>query len=253
MRDLENIFQVSVASFLRPMEQLTSHPHKIYVDPLWNAEPPIIPRDRLEEFIEDAFHNYMQLYEHHKRLVDKFHDIQRGQHPNIKSITSVMFSAALDWREAYLEYIPNYPIAAYRIDEEMRNNPAFKTFVKVCQCCFSYCLNKIPKVSKQCTRHMDAHRLDMKSFISRPIPRFLRYELLLRAIMDESPPDHEDRDEIPKVLDYIKALGKETEPGMQSAKNKVEVWRYNAHLVFKQGETVVGGMYFCSNRLNVMT
>jgi hypothetical protein len=44
-----------------------------------------------------------------------------------------MFDAALNWREAYMEYIPNYPIAAYRIDEEMGNNLAFKTFVEVCR------------------------------------------------------------------------------------------------------------------------
>ena len=105
---------------------------KIYIDSLRNAEPPIIPRDRLEEFIEEVFHNYLELYEHHKRLVDKFHEIQRDQHPTIKSITAAMFDAALNWREAYMEYIPNYPIAAYRIDEEMGNNLAFKTFVEVC-------------------------------------------------------------------------------------------------------------------------
>ena len=103
---------------------------------------------------------------------------------------------------------------------------------------------------KQCIRHGDAHRLDMKSFINRPIPRLLRYELLLKGIMDESPPGHEDHDEIPNVVEVIKALGKETEPGVQSAKTKVEVWRYNAHLVFKQGETVVCGLvgYFRFDR-----
>jgi hypothetical protein len=30
-----------------------------------------------------------------------------------------------------MDYIPNYPIAAYRIDEEMATNPAFKAFVNV--------------------------------------------------------------------------------------------------------------------------
>ncbi len=43
-----------------------------------------------------------------------------------------MLDAALNFRDAYMEYIPNYPIAAYRIDEEMNNNPAFKAFVEVC-------------------------------------------------------------------------------------------------------------------------
>jgi len=79
----------------------------------------------------------------------------------------------------------------------------------------------------------------MKSFINRPIPRLLRYELLLKGILDETPAGHEDREAIPHVLDVIKALGKETEPGVVSSKQKVELWRYNSNLVFKTGDTVV--------------
>ncbi|KDR80795.1 hypothetical protein GALMADRAFT_60733 [Galerina marginata CBS 339.88] len=192
----------------------------IYINPLRKAEPPIIPRDRLDQFIEDVFHNYLELYEHHKKLVDNFHEIQRDQHPHIRTITAAMFDAALNFRDAYMEYIPNYPIAAYRIDDEMANNLPFKTFVD------------------QCVRHSDAHRLDMKNFINRPIPRLLRYELLLKGIMEETPPGHEDLESIPQVIDVIKALGKETEPGVFSAKQKVEVWRYNANLVFRPGESI---------------
>lgn len=104
---------------------------QIYILPLRKAEPPIIPRDRLDQFIEDVFHNYGQLYEYHKKLVDELHEIQREQHPRINSITAAIFDAALNFRDAYMEYIPNYPIAAYRIDDEMANNLAFKTFVDV--------------------------------------------------------------------------------------------------------------------------
>lgn len=92
---------------------------------------------------------------------------------------------------------------------------------------------------QQCTRHPDAHRLDMKNFINRPIPRLLRYELLLKDIMKNSAEGHEDHADIPNVIDAIKSLGKETEPGVQDAKTKVELWRYNANLVFKHGETFV--------------
>ena len=79
----------------------------------------------------------------------------------------------------------------------------------------------------------------MKNFINRPIPRLLRYELLLKGILEETPEGHEDRETIPQVLEVIKALGKETEPGVVSAKQKVEVWRYNSNLVFKPGEAIV--------------
>jgi hypothetical protein len=81
--------------------------------------------------------------------------------------------------------------------------------------------------------------LDLKAFINRPIPRLLRYELLLKGIMEASPPNHEDHDNIPQVLEVIKDLGKRTEPGVQSAKDKVELWGYHANLVFKPSEMVV--------------
>ena len=103
----------------------------MYVRPLRNAEPPIIPLERLEQFLIDVFHNFSELHAHHRRLVDRLHQIQRDEHPRIRSITSAIMDAALHFREAYMEYIPNYPIAAYRIDEETANNPAFKAFVTV--------------------------------------------------------------------------------------------------------------------------
>ena len=103
----------------------------MYVRVLRNAEPPIIPRARLAQFLDDVFHNHHELYGHHRTLVDKLHHIQREEHPRIRTITAVVFDVALNFREAYMEYIPNYPIAAYRIDEEMATNPAFKSFVNV--------------------------------------------------------------------------------------------------------------------------
>ena len=103
----------------------------MYIEPLRTADPPIIPFDKLEQFIGEVFHNFKELHDHHLRMLEKFHDIQRDQHPTIRSITAAIFDAALNFREPYIEYIPNYPIAAYRIDEEMANNPAFKTFVDV--------------------------------------------------------------------------------------------------------------------------
>ncbi|KAK7686309.1 hypothetical protein QCA50_010533 [Cerrena zonata] len=192
----------------------------MYVAPLREMDPPIISRDRLPQFITDVFHNFAELHAHHRKMLNTFHEIQREEHPVIKSVTAAVYDAVLNFREAYMEYIPNYPIAAYRIDEEMANNLSFKEFVD------------------KCTRHPDAHRLDMKNFINRPIPRLLRYELLLKSILDETPEGHEDRDAIPLVLEAIKALGKDTEPGVVSAKQKVEVWRYNSNLVFKSGEVI---------------
>ena len=103
----------------------------MYVAPLREMDPPIIPRDRLEQFIQEVFHNYAELHAHHRRMLNKLHEIQRDEHPIIRSITAAIYDAVLNFREAYMEYIPNYPIAAYRIYDEMANNPQFKAFVDV--------------------------------------------------------------------------------------------------------------------------
>ena len=61
----------------------------------------------------------------------------------------------------------------------------------------------------------------------------------MKFILEGTPAGHDDLDTIPAVLDVIKRLGKKTEPGVVSAKQKVELWRYNTNLVFKVGENVV--------------
>ena len=103
----------------------------MYIEPLRAADPPIIKPERLDQFIIDVFHNYAELLEHHKKFLQALHTVQRQQHPEIRSITAQLFDAVLNFREAYIEYIPNYPVAEYRIDDEMANNPAFKAFVEV--------------------------------------------------------------------------------------------------------------------------
>jgi RHO1 GDP-GTP exchange protein 1/2 len=108
----------------------------MYVRPLRSMDPSIIPRERLESFIQDVYHNFGELHAHHRKLLDRLHEIQRDEHPVIRTITAPLFDAALNFRDAYMEYIPNYPIAAYRIDDEMATNEKFKLF---CEVGTSYC------------------------------------------------------------------------------------------------------------------
>lgn len=79
----------------------------------------------------------------------------------------------------------------------------------------------------------------MRHFVHRPIPRLLRYEQLLHEILQASPPGHEDRQAIPNVVEILKSIRKDTEPGIMSAEQKVDLWRYNSSIVFKPGEYYV--------------
>ena len=103
----------------------------MYVQPLRSTELPIIPRERLSTFIADVFHNFDAIRLQHHKLLDCLHAIQREEYPVIHSVTAAIFNAALNWHDEYMEYITNYPIAEYRIVDEMGNNPAFEVFVEV--------------------------------------------------------------------------------------------------------------------------
>ena len=83
----------------------------------------------------------------------------------------------------------------------------------------------------------------MKSLISRPIHRLLRCESLLTTILRDTSAVDEDLGTIPIILGVLKGIGKEMEPGVASAKRKVEMWGYNAYynanLVLEAGERIV--------------
>ena len=90
----------------------------------------------------------------------------------------------------------------------------------------------------------------MKDFLNCPIPRLLEYERILNQIYDSTRRDHPDRDDIPEVIDIIRALGRETEPGVNSSKQKVQIWQYHSCLVFKPGEVVVRGHLYHESFFN---
>ena len=209
----------------------------MYVQPLQSVDPPIIPHERPSSFLHDTYHNYMELLILHRNLLERLHEVQRDEHPTIHGVTAPLLDTALNWRDAYMEYVPNYPISHYRIDDEMNTNPLFKTFAEV-----KYLSSYVPLVLivfQSTQRNPDSRRLDMKSFVHRPVARLARYELLLSSIMKETPSNHEDKDAIPQVLEVLKVLLKETETGVQSSKERVEIWQYNQNLVFKPGEAIV--------------
>jgi len=57
--------------------------------------------------------------------------------------------------------------------------------------------------------------------------------------MQASPPGHEDRQTIPNVIEILKSTGKDAAPGVTSAEQKVDIWKYNSSIVFKPGEYYV--------------
>ncbi|KAH8084690.1 Dbl homology domain-containing protein, partial [Filobasidium floriforme] len=183
----------------------------VYIDGLRSADEPIVDRLRLEIFLDDVFHNYRSLLEIHTDLLEKLHARQEEQHPRVGSVSDLIYDAALRWQDAIIEYGSHYPKAKYAWEQERRTNPKFATFLD------------------QCRNASGTNRQDIGHFAYRPVPRLLRYTLLLKDILkhltrtDQS--DNLDIFTIPEVVELIDSQGKLIEKGVEESSAKVSLWQ----------------------------
>jgi hypothetical protein len=69
-----------------------------------------------------------------------------------------------------------------------------------------------------------AYRRDLYDFINRPIPRLLRYDLLLKEIHKMSSREGLDTDEVQQVLDELQRSAAIVDKAVEDAQWKVELW-----------------------------
>jgi hypothetical protein len=210
---------------------------QLFVNGIRTAERGIvIERTRQEVFLDDVFHNYRSLLEVHSQLLDNLHARQLEQHPRFGMISDLLFDAALNWQEAYMEYVTHYPIAKAKVHEEEARNPKFAAFLKVCPQ-KSYPAEgerRLTKLLQECLKDPSSNRQDIYHFINRPIPRLLRYNLLLadilKSLKETGQEHHPDIETIPQVIELISDLGKATQKGVAVNESKVELWTYQHSL-----------------------
>lgn len=98
------------------------------------ADPPIIPYTEIDSFMDDVFHNILDIRDVNRRLLEVMEVRQREQYPLIQRIGDVFLTAATDFRDVYAEYVGNLPVAEKRLKEEMDQNADFRRFLEVSIC-----------------------------------------------------------------------------------------------------------------------
>jgi hypothetical protein len=68
----------------------------VFLKPLRTAIPPVIPLERLEDFIDDVFGNILDLRECNRRLLEVMYVRQREQAPVIQRIGGCFFLLRLE-------------------------------------------------------------------------------------------------------------------------------------------------------------
>lgn len=128
-----------------------------------------------------------------------------------------------DFRSSYEVYIKNYPLAESYHRKELKRNPAYQSFLQS--------VSADPRIRKR----------DLITFLSRPVTRLPRLNLLLEQILKLTDKDHDhpDIETLPIILGILGDCVKSTQPGIEAAESKVKFWALCESLVFQKGEIIV--------------
>ncbi|KAJ6576436.1 hypothetical protein DFH09DRAFT_1276455 [Mycena vulgaris] len=200
---------------------------EVYIDALRSASPPIIRESFLNKFINEVFGNLDQLVAHHQNMLGALFARQREQHPVVQSISDIILDTSLkeDFRSSYEVYIKNYPLAESRHRKELKQNQDYQAFVQS--------VSTDPRIRKR----------DLTTFLSRPVTRLPRLNLVLEQILKLTDDGHPDKDTLPIILDILTSCIKSTQPGIEAAENKVKFWALCQSLVFQKGELIDMDLY----------
>ncbi|KAG6909050.1 hypothetical protein DXG01_002202 [Tephrocybe rancida] len=197
----------------------------VYIKGLETASPPIIPPQHLQTFIDQVFGNLGTILAQHQRLLGELFSRQREQHPLVQSVADIILDGVLltDFRSAYETYIKHYPLSESFHRTELKRNPAYQQFMQS--------VSNDPRIRKR----------DLITFISRPVTRLPRLNLVLEHILKltDKQYGHPDLETLPIILGILGDFIKSTQPGIEAAESKVKFWALCEGLLYQKGEIIL--------------
>ncbi|KAF9471223.1 hypothetical protein BDN70DRAFT_820276 [Pholiota conissans] len=201
----------------------------VFIKGLRSANPPILRESRLQEFINGLFGNLDQILAYHQRLLAALFARQREQHPLVQSIADIILDTTIksDFRAIYEVYIKHYPLAESHHRKQLKLNRAYELFI--------HSASNDPRIRKR----------DLITFLSRPVTKLPRLNLLLEQILKltETEYNHPDLETLPIIQGILKDCIKSTQPGIEAAESKVKFWALCESLVFQKGEIIDMDLY----------
>jgi hypothetical protein len=216
----------------------------VFIDPLLRAKPPVIDKpELLQRFIGDVFGNLDGILVLHQRMLQALFNRQSDQHPLVQSFADIILDSKdaspflefasshiviiailkAEFRSAYDTYIKHYPLAESRHRKELLRNRAYQNFMQ------------------NASQDERIRKRDLVTFLSRPVTRLPRLNLLLETILKRTDKEHNhpDLDILPLILGILADTVKATQPGIEAAEAKVKLWALCESLVYQKGEIMV--------------
>ncbi|KAF9557432.1 hypothetical protein CPC08DRAFT_640312 [Agrocybe pediades] len=202
---------------------------QVFIDGLRTAKPPIIKPQLLNGFIDEVFGNLRDILTFHRRILDALFARQREQHPLLQSVADIILDTVLlsEFRSAYETYIKHYPLAESHHRKQLKQNRAYEAFILSSA--------NDPRIRKR----------DLITFLSRPVTKLPRLNLLLEQILKLTDVEfeHPDLETLPIILSILKDCIKSTQPGIEAAESKVKFWELCESLIFQRGEIIDMDLY----------
>ncbi|OIW31250.1 hypothetical protein CONLIGDRAFT_574027 [Coniochaeta ligniaria NRRL 30616] len=190
----------------------------LYRDQLRNWQPPIIAANRLESFLAKVFTKVEELQRVNKEhLLAQLKYRQKEQGPYIVGFSDLFREWIRKARTVYIEYCSNFPYASYLIRKEAERNLLFRQFLDVVR------------------EHKRSKRLEWTTFLKAPITRLQRYSLLLATVHKNMVGESEEKANLARALDEIKAVTHEIDNKVNDTQQKIKLLELQSMLVLRPG------------------
>ncbi|KAK7738983.1 Rho guanine nucleotide exchange factor [Cytospora paraplurivora] len=190
----------------------------LYRDQLRAWEPPIISPEKRNAFIEKVFGKFEAVQQVNKEyLLAQMKYRQNEQGPWIVGFSDIFREWIRKAEVPYLEFSAAYPLAQLAIRKEASRNTIFAQFLE------------------HVRGHKRSNRLGWDTFMKAPITRLQRYSLLLSTSLRKMVQDSEEKANLIKAIDEVKAVTMKCDEAVARSKSKVDLHVLQTALVLRPG------------------
>ncbi|CAB4399307.1 unnamed protein product [Rhizophagus irregularis] len=199
--------------FVRDLEYLRD----CWMNPLLNQN--FIPESRRKNFVNEVFYNILEVHNVNSKLADA---LQKRQ--NSFAIVEQIGDIFLEYAplfDPFIKYGAHQLWGKYEFEREKNSNHVFAKFVE------------------ETERRPESRKLELNGYLTKPTTRLGRYPLLLEAVLKQTPQEHPDRINLPKVIKIIKEFLTNVNVESGKSENRFNLQQLNDQLIPK-GEHDLG-------------
>lgn len=192
----------------------------LYRDRLISTQPRIIAESRMDKFVTAVFGKAEAVQRVNKdHLLAQMKYRQKEQGPWLTGLSDIFREWVRKARTAYIEYAASFPYASFLMKREKDRNVMFREF-----------LNSIQNDPR-------SMRLGYDTYTKSPITRLQRYPLLLESVLKamKEPQDSEEKTNMTKAIEEIKAVAHECDAKVAEMEKKVTMIELDQMLVMRPG------------------